>query len=75
MHVDDMASACLYIMNLNEKTYKANTKPMLSHVNIGTGKDCTIRELAETIAKVTGFKGEIRFGPPNPTEQHGSSWT
>jgi len=53
-------------MNLNEKTYKANTKPMLSHVNIGTGKDCTIRELAETIAKVTGFKGEIRFDPSKP---------
>ncbi len=66
LHVDDMASACLYIMNLNEKTYKANTKPMLSHVNIGTGKDCTIRELAETIAKVTGFKGEIRFDPSKP---------
>ncbi len=66
LHVDDMASACLYIMNLNEKTYKANTKPMLSHVNIGTGKDCTIRELAETIAKVTGYKGEIRFDPSKP---------
>lgn len=66
LHVDDMASACLYIMNLNEKTYKANTKPMLSHVNIGTGEDCTIRELAETIAKVTGFKGEIRFDPSKP---------
>ena len=66
LHVDDMASACLYIMNLSEKTYKANTKPMLSHVNIGTGKDCTIRELAETIAKVTGFKGEIRFDPSKP---------
>lgn len=39
---------------------------MLSHVNIGTGKDCTIRELAETIAKVTGFKGEIRFDPSKP---------
>lgn len=39
---------------------------MLSHVNIGTGKDCTISELAETIAKVTGFKGEIRFDPSKP---------
>ena len=66
LHVDDMASACLYIMNLNEKTYKANTKPMLSHINIGTGKDCTIRELAETIAKVTGFKGDIRFDSSKP---------
>jgi len=66
LHVDDMASACLYIMNLDKKTYEANTKPMLSHVNIGTGKDCTIRELAETIAKVTGFEGEIRFDPTKP---------
>jgi len=66
LHVDDMASACLYIMNLDKKTYRAHTKPMLSHVNIGTGNDCTIRELAETIAKVTGFKGEIRFDPTKP---------
>jgi GDP-L-fucose synthase len=66
LHVDDMASACLYIMNLDKETYEANTKPMLSHVNIGTGKDCTIRELAETIAKVTGFKGKIRFDPTKP---------
>jgi len=66
LHVDDMASACVYIMTLDKQTYQANTKPMLSHVNIGTGKDCTIRELAETIAKVTGFKGEIRFDPTKP---------
>jgi GDP-L-fucose synthase len=66
LHVDDMASACVYIMNLDKKTYNANTKPMLSHVNIGTGEDCTIRELAETIAKVTGFEGEIRFDPSKP---------
>jgi GDP-L-fucose synthase len=66
LHVDDMASACLHIMNLDKKTYRAKTKPMLSHVNIGTGKDCTIRELAETIAKVTGFNGEIRFDPTKP---------
>jgi len=66
LHVDDMASACVYIMNLDKETYDASTKPMLSHVNIGTGEDCTIRELAETIAKVTGFEGEIRFDPTKP---------
>ena len=51
LYVDDMAAACLFVLELDEKTYKANTKPMLSHINVGTGKDITIREIAETIKK------------------------
>jgi len=66
LHVDDMAAACVHVMNLDEKTYQANTQPMLSHINVGTGVDCTIRELAETMAKVTGFKGELVFDASKP---------
>lgn len=66
MHVDDLASACVYIMNLDKDIYDNFTQPMLSHVNVGTGKDCTIKELAETIAKVVGFDGEICFDTSKP---------
>jgi GDP-L-fucose synthase len=66
MHVDDMAAASLFVMNLDDETYKANTQPMLSHINVGTGVDCTIRELAETIAKVTGFTGRLVFDVSKP---------
>ncbi len=47
LHVDDMAAASIYVMNLDQATYQANTQPMLSHINVGTGIDCTIRELVE----------------------------
>jgi GDP-L-fucose synthase len=66
LHVDDLASACLHVMNLDTETYRSLTLPMLSHINIGTGEDCTIRELAETISKVVGFKGNIEFDPSRP---------
>lgn len=66
LHVDDMAAACIHVMNLDDKTYQANTEPMLSHINVGTGEDCTIRELVETVADVTGFKGEIRWDTSKP---------
>ena len=66
LHVDDMAAASVFAMNLDEQTYRANTEPMLSHINVGTGVDCTIRELAETLARVTGFKGELRFDAGKP---------
>lgn len=66
LHVDDMAAASVHVMELEGHEYRANTQPMLSHVNVGTGVDCTIRELAETIAKVTGFKGTLTFDATKP---------
>lgn len=66
LHVDDMAAASIYVMELDDTTFKANTQPMLSHINVGTGIDCTIRELAETVAKVTGFKGKLSFDASKP---------
>lgn len=66
LHVEDMARACVHVMELDSKTYERFTSPMLSHINIGTGKDCSIRELAETMAEVSGFTGEIRFDTSKP---------
>ena len=66
MHVDDLASACVYIMNLDKDIYDNFTQPMLSHVNVGVGKDCSIKELAEAIAEVVGFDGEICFDTSKP---------
>lgn len=66
LHVDDMAAASVHLMELDSDTYQANTQPMLSHINVGTGEDCTIRELAETVAKVTGFKGRLLFDASKP---------
>ena len=66
LHVDDMAAASIYVMNLSEEIYRANTQPMLSHINVGTGVDCTIRELAETLARVTGFTGRLAFDASKP---------
>lgn len=66
LYVDDMASASIYVMNLAKELYNQNSEPMLSHINVGTGVDCTIRELVETVAKVTGFKGHIVFDSSKP---------
>lgn len=66
LHVDDMAAASIHVMELSEVLYEANTQPMLSHINVGTGSDCTIRELAETIAKVVGFSGQVIFDASKP---------
>ncbi|WP_323155215.1 GDP-L-fucose synthase [Pseudomonas alvandae] len=66
LHVDDMAAASVHVMELDQNTYQANTQPMLSHINVGTGEDCTIRDLAQTIAKVTGFKGQLSFDASKP---------
>ncbi len=66
MHVDDMAAACVHLMNLPQEVLAAQTEPMRSHINVGTGQDCTIRELAETLAEVTGFKGELVFDSSKP---------
>ena len=66
LYVDDMAAASIHVMNLEKNIYDANTEPMLSHINVGTGVDCTIRELVETVAKVVGFTGEIKFDATKP---------
>ena len=66
LYVDDMADASIHVMNLDKATYDENTEPMLSHINVGTGVDCTIRELVETVATVVGFKGEIKFDSTKP---------
>ncbi len=66
LYVDDMAAASVHVMELDSETYQANTAPMLSHINVGTGVDCTIREMAETMAKVVGFKGKVIFDTTKP---------
>lgn len=66
LHVDDMAEASLFVLGLEHDIYARETSPMLSHINVGTGKDVTIRELAEIIAKETGFKGKITFDDSKP---------
>ncbi|ABD81376.1 GDP-L-fucose synthase [Saccharophagus degradans] len=66
LHVDDMAAACIHIMNLDAAVYESNTQPMLSHINVGTGVDCTIRELVEAVAGVVGYLGKITFDSSKP---------
>jgi GDP-L-fucose synthase len=66
LHVDDMAAATVHVMNLDPAIYQARTRPMMSHINVGSGIDCTIRELAETVAKVTGFTGRLAFDAAKP---------
>jgi GDP-L-fucose synthase len=66
LHVDDMAAACLHVLGLSKEHYQACTEPMLSHLNVGTGTDVTIRELAETIQRVVGFKGDIIWDSSKP---------
>jgi GDP-L-fucose synthase len=66
LHVDDMAAASIYVMGLDTAEYQANTQEMLSHINVGTGVDCTIRELVATVAKVVGFEGTITFDTTKP---------
>jgi GDP-L-fucose synthase len=66
LYVDDMAAASIHVMMLNKETYESNTSPMLSHINVGIGVDCSIRQLVETVAKVTGFEGSISFDATKP---------
>ena len=66
MHVDDMAAACVHVMELEPAVLRKNIQPMLSHINVGTGIDCTIRELAESIAKVADYKGRLVFDSSKP---------
>ncbi len=66
LYVDDMAQASLFVLELDEKTYKANTQSMLSHINIGTGKDVTIREMAKIMKEVVEYKGRLTFDTAKP---------
>jgi GDP-L-fucose synthase len=66
LYVDDMAQASLFVLELDEEAYKVNTQPMLSHINVGTGKDTTIREMAETMKQVVGYKGKLTFDATKP---------
>ena len=70
LHVDDLAEACIHVMGLEKEHYTFKTSPMLSHINVGSGSDISIKDLAELIRKIVGFKGDISFdlekpdGPP-----------
>ena len=66
MYVDDMAAASLFVLELNQEIYQKSTKPSLSHINIGTGKEITIHKLAEIIKETVGFKGTIVFDSTKP---------
>jgi GDP-L-fucose synthase len=66
LHVDDMAQACLFVMDLDEASYRASTQPMLSQINVGFGTDISILELAQLIARVTGFAGRITLDASKP---------
>lgn len=66
LHVDDMAEASLYVAELDKAVYEANTDPMLSHINVGSGTDVSILELAQMIAEATGFEGQISTDPSKP---------
>ena len=66
LHVDDMAAASIHVMELDREVWQENTQPMLSHINVGTGVDCTIRELAQTIARVVGYRGQVVFDASKP---------
>jgi nucleoside-diphosphate-sugar epimerase len=66
LHVDDMAEACVFLLNLPKDVYAENTEPMLSHINVGTGSDVSIADLARAIAQVTGFEGRISFDATKP---------
>lgn len=66
LHVDDMASAAIHVMNLEKSEYLKNTEPQLSHINIGSGKEYTISDLAMLIAETVNFKGNIKFDKDKP---------
>jgi GDP-L-fucose synthase len=66
LYVDDMAEASVFVLELDRAVYDANTQPMLSHINVGTGEDCSIRELAEKVKCVTGYSGDIVFDATKP---------
>ena len=66
MHVDDLANASVYLMNIEHDLYQSHTEPMLSHINVGTGYDCSIKELSKIISEVSSFEGKIIFDTSKP---------
>ena len=66
LHVDDMATACIHVMNVDKVIYNSNTQPMQSHINVGTGLDCTIAKLAHIMAEVVGYQGVVTFDTKKP---------
>ena len=66
LYVDDMAAAAVFVMQIDKKNYDSQTKPMQSHLNVGSGSDMTIAELAKAIAEVVGYRGKISFDPSKP---------
>jgi len=66
LYVEDMADACVHVMNLDKTIYDKHTEPMRSHINVGSGTDFTIKSLAETIRHITGYEGQIEFDPSKP---------
>ncbi len=66
LYVDDMAAACVHVMNLPQSTYQQHTQPMLSHINVGCGEDITIGEVAQAIAKTVGYTGQVIFDASKP---------
>jgi GDP-L-fucose synthase len=84
LYVDDLADACAFVMQLPREDYAAHTHPMLSHLNVGSGQEVSIRELAETVRDVTGFQGELVFDTSKPdgtprklldsSKLHGLGW-
>ncbi|AWB33034.1 GDP-L-fucose synthase [Orrella marina] len=66
LYVDDMAAACIHVMNLDNETYRRHTQPMLSHINVGYGEDISIRDLAKIVSRTVGYKGDIVFDSSKP---------
>lgn len=66
LYVDDMADACIYVMNLDQTEYRKHTRERLSHINIGSGQEVSIRELAERVKEAVGYLGELRFDTSKP---------
>ena len=66
LYVDDMAEASVHVMNLDKEVYRAHTQPMQSLINVGCGKDITIRQLAELVGQAVGYQGKIEFDATRP---------
>jgi GDP-L-fucose synthase len=66
LYVDDMAEACVHVMELPLDVYQANTQPMLSHINVGSGEDISIRDVARLVAEAVGYTGRIETDPSKP---------